>query len=72
MKPDVAAMGVPVKSATVLTTNSYGAFSGTSLSRPLVAGHIRQFRLPENCRIDAVLIGGDPLSRPCCRKVCEV
>ena len=39
MKPDVAAMGAAVKSATVLTTNSYGAFSGTSLSSPLVAGH---------------------------------
>ena len=38
MKPDVAAMGVAVKIATVLTTNSYGAANGTSLSCPLVAG----------------------------------
>jgi subtilisin family serine protease len=37
-KPDVAALGVAVKSATVVTTSSYGAFSGTSLSCPLVAG----------------------------------
>ena len=26
------------------------------------AVHVRQFRLAENCRIDAVSIGGDPLS----------
>ena len=38
--------------------------------RPAVS--IRQFRLPENCRIDAVSIGGDPLSRPCGSEVREV
>ena len=37
-KPDVAALGVAVKSATVVTTDSYAAFSGTSLSCPLIAG----------------------------------
>ena len=36
------------------------------------AAYIRQFRLPENCRIDAVSIGGDPLRRPCASEVREV
>ena len=35
-------------------------------------GYIRQFRLSDNCRIDAVSIGGDPLSRPCVTEVHEV
>ncbi len=38
MKPQVAAMGVAVKIATVLTISSYGAANGASFSGPLVAG----------------------------------
>jgi hypothetical protein len=32
-------------------------------------GHIRQFRLCDNCRIDAVSIVRSPMSRPCVRGV---
>ena len=38
IKPDVAAMGVSVKIATLLALSSYGVASGTSLSCPLTAG----------------------------------
>jgi hypothetical protein len=36
------------------------------------SGQIRKFCLSDNCRIDAVSIGRDPMSRPCVSEVQEV